>query len=229
MFTPGSRTAREWNLRTTDYGLRARGLRAADRDARREHQGAAEDDLQGRPPEGGVHVTVLDPGDGPELDKDDDHGDRRGGAEARDQIGERMAEAANGGHQARGEAAFEGGAAAEMVPSSEAASVKPIEMPAPTEAASPTRKVCQVRRSRRRGKDRRQGRDRAVHQPGQARLHPGQDELPVRFGTLGGGRLRREMFAKETLAGRLVSRFGGRQAAEQLPRAGVGRALGGRR
>jgi hypothetical protein len=66
-------------------------------------------------------------------------------------------------------------------PSSEAASVKPIEMPAPDRGGEPDEECrpC-VLRGKGGGEDRRERRHRAVHQPGQPRLNPGQHELAVR-------------------------------------------------
>lgn len=86
-------------------------LGAADEDAGGEDQGASECDLDDGGGEGGVHETVADPGDDAQLDEDDDDGDPCGGVDVWDEVGERVAEAAEGCHRAADEAAGPGVAA----------------------------------------------------------------------------------------------------------------------
>src|SRR4051794_6381478 len=80
----------------------------ADQHAGEEDERAAEGDLDGGGGKWRVHVPGADPGDGGELEDDDDDGDRRRDREAGDEVGDRVTEAAEGGHQAADEAAHEG-------------------------------------------------------------------------------------------------------------------------
>ncbi len=107
-------------------------------------RGAAEDDLEDGPQEGRFHIFILDEGDRPQFEEDDDGRDDGGRPEMRDKIGQRMPETAQCRHDARGKAPLQRRARPDSLPSSCAASVKPIEMPAPTEADRPIRNVCQV-------------------------------------------------------------------------------------
>eukprot|EP01035_Chromulina_nebulosa_P033639 gene33639-45055_t len=85
-------------------------LRATDQDADREHDDAAEHDLEYRLHKRRIHIPGADPGDRPQLEEHHDAGDRRRNPErigpgVGHQIGQGVAEAADGGHQAADAAA----------------------------------------------------------------------------------------------------------------------------
>ena len=99
-------------------------------------------------------------------------------------------------------------------------------MPAPIEAASPTSKrLPGVVRGEGGREDRRQRRHRSVHQPGQSRLHIGQDELAAFGRRFLVADLARHQFLLELLRQRFMTLFGRGQVAEQLARRGVGGAF----
>ena len=77
------------------------------------------------------------------------------------------------------------------------------------------------------GKDRRKGRDRAIHQPGQARLHPGQHELAVRDARLGLLGVTGQVLRLEIARDHLMACLGRRQITQQLACRGIGAALCG--
>src|SRR5215813_15583167 len=69
--------------------------RTPDQYPRDEHQHAADDDLKRRLEERRIHETVADVGDGRELDRDHGDGDDGRGPEIGNEIGQRVAEAAD--------------------------------------------------------------------------------------------------------------------------------------
>src|SRR6185312_12967264 len=74
--------------------------RTSDQDPRHEHQHAASHDLEGRLKKWRVHEAVANVGDGGKLDGDHDYGDGCRGPELRNEIRQRVAQAAERGHQA---------------------------------------------------------------------------------------------------------------------------------
>src|ERR1700709_1188561 len=79
--------------------LSASQLPDADEPAREEDEEAADDDLEAGREEGGVHVAVADPGNDDEFHHDDGAGDAGGQVEVADEVGEGVADAAEGGHE----------------------------------------------------------------------------------------------------------------------------------
>src|SRR5581483_10984838 len=73
--------------------------RAADEDAGAEHDKAAHDHLEGGAQELGVHVARPDPGDRPQLYQHHGECQGGGGAEVADEIGHRVADAAERRHE----------------------------------------------------------------------------------------------------------------------------------
>src|SRR3546814_16659223 len=59
-----------------------------------------------------LHIALLHPGDRPQLEEHDEHGDCGGGPELRNQIRERMAQSTARRHDARGDASLQRGSAA---------------------------------------------------------------------------------------------------------------------
>src|SRR5690606_39730985 len=83
--------------------LSDRASRIADQDTCRQHEAAAQDHLKHRAEEWCFHVAVLDEGDGPELEEDQDRCDACRGPEILDQIGQGMAETAQCRHDTTGQ------------------------------------------------------------------------------------------------------------------------------
>lgn len=87
-------------------------LTPPDQNPRRQHQRAAQHHLKRRAQERRFHVAVLDEGDRPQFDEHHDAGDGGRGPEMRNEIGQRVAEPADRGHDAGRKAALERRAAA---------------------------------------------------------------------------------------------------------------------
>src|SRR5262245_58192400 len=81
--------------------------RTADQNSRDEYQHPADDDLKRRLEERRIHETMADVGDGRELDRDHGDGDDGRGPEIGDEIGQRVTEAADGGHHPADHAAHQ--------------------------------------------------------------------------------------------------------------------------
>ena len=77
------------------------------------------------------------------------------------------------------------------------------------------------------GKDRRQGRNRSVHQPGQPRLHPGQDELPPRAQIFLVPFIAGKVFLLKVFGRFVMARLGGGQIPQQAARGGIAAGLRG--
>src|SRR5260221_3772487 len=130
----------KFRLNRSSFGADRR-LRISDQYSHAENEQAADDDLHDRGAERRVHEAIANPRDDGELHEDDAHGDARRGLHVRDEVGQRVADAAERGHRAHTDPRAHGRPRPVSEPSSESASAKPMLMPAPRLAARPTRNV----------------------------------------------------------------------------------------
>ena len=84
-------------------------LRIPYEDAGGEHENTAEADLECCRPNGRIHVALADPGDDAEFRQHNGDGGSHGHVEVGNEEGKRVANTAEGGHQAADEAAHPGG------------------------------------------------------------------------------------------------------------------------
>src|SRR6516162_1259208 len=86
--------------------------RDPDQNSGQEDKRAAESDLEQSGHEGSVHESVPDPGDDAQFRQHNNHGDSGGRVDVGNQVGKRVAKAAEHGHQPANESARPGMAAA---------------------------------------------------------------------------------------------------------------------
>ena len=214
-------------LKLSDVSLSIKSVkrsRTPDQNSGQEDQKPADHDLEEGRGERRVHEAVADPGDHAEFDDDDADGDRRGRAVFGDQVRQRVAEAAQGGHQAADEAAGQRAAAAgEHAVVGERFGEAHADPGAEARRQADEKCVVAVVRGEGRGEQRGERRDRAIHQAGQTRLDHLHHEQPLARGRFVIERAGLPLGAFQRLGQVNVLPLLLGQVAEQLADAGVGR------
>ncbi len=172
---------------------------------------------------------MADIGDHRKLDGDHDEGDRGRGPEVGNDVGQRVAEAADRGHRACHRAAHDRRAAAgERAVVGERLGEGHGDAGADRGGEADQERRPGVVGGEGRREQRRERRDRAIHQAGEARLHVLQHEHAARsLVLLGAGRLGEDLLA-ELLGEVLVRRFLLGETVEEFAHRGVAGGACGR-
>src|SRR5262249_16157065 len=152
-------------------------LGTSDQDADKEYEGAADQDLEGSGEQRGVHVTPANPRDDRKFNRDNYAGDAGSRPEMWNEIGQGMAETAEGGHAAAAKPTDHRRAAAgERAVVGERLGEGHGDAGADRSGDTDEESRPGVVRGEGGREERRQGRDRTVHQSSKARLHILQHE-----------------------------------------------------